>query len=154
MVTSRSGHVPVLAALLALLLVALVAPAGAQIVETRQGDANPMVSVFKSTIYGGLAGLVLGGAIELIDEDDDSDALRWGFVSGVFVGFGYGIYHIATRAEPHALLEGGSEGWALALPEPVLAVRREEPWLRDAGGVARGGERSLAVGANLLALRF
>jgi hypothetical protein len=105
------------ALLAALLLPAGARPASAQIIETRQGDSNPMVSVFKSTIYGAGAGTLLGLAVAVADEDDDSDPVRWGFVAGTFFGFAYGIYHVSTRPEPHALLERGAEGWALAPPD-------------------------------------
>jgi len=104
--------------LAALLLAALAQPATAQVIETRQGDSNPMVSVFKSTLYGAGAGTLLGLAIAVADEStDNSDAVRWGFVAGTFFGFAYGIYHVSTRPEPHALLEHGEHGWALTPPD-------------------------------------
>ncbi len=127
--------------------------AGAQIIETRQGDANPMVSVFKSTLYGGLAGLVLGLAIELADDDDDGgDAVRLGFVGGTFLGFGYGIYHVTSRSRPgSALLEGNAEGWEWSVPSPVLAVATVRPDVDAAVGppparAATPGLRASLVG--------
>lgn len=102
------------AALAALLFLAAGAPA--QIVEHREGDANPMAAVFKSTIYGGGAGALLGLAISLVDEDDDGEPVKWGFVAGTFFGFGYGLYHVSTRPEPGALLERRGGEWALASP--------------------------------------
>ena len=126
--TSRCMPGAAVVALLGLVLLAGADPAAAQLIETRQGEANPVVSIFKSTIYGGLAGLVLGGAVELIDDDDDNtDALKWGFVGGAFFGFGYGLYHVMTRPEPQALLERGPEGWKLGLPQPTLAMTSGRP---------------------------
>jgi len=110
-------HVMRCALLAALLSVPLARPAAAQVIETRQGDSNPMVSVFKSTIYGGGAGTLLGLAIAVADDGDNAEPVRWGFVVGTFFGFGYGIYHVSTRPEPQALLEHGAHGWAMAPPD-------------------------------------
>lgn len=115
-------------ALAALLAAPFAGPASAQIVETRSDDANPMVSVFKSTLYGGGAGTLLGLAIAVADNDDDGnngDAIRWGFVAGTFFGFAYGIYHVSTRPQPRALLQGGpGRAWALAPPDIRISPRR------------------------------
>jgi hypothetical protein len=118
----------------------LAPPASAQIIETRQGDANPMVSVFKSTIYGGLAGLVVGLAIAVAsDDNDDGDAIRWGFVGGTFLGLGYGIYDVATRPSPgRALLEGGAGGWSVGVPTLAFAGAVTDP--RTARALERVGE--------------
>jgi hypothetical protein len=142
------------AAILAAFL--LAGNAGAQVVETRQGDANPMVSVFKSTIYGGLAGLIVGLAIEVAEDDDDSDAIRWGFVGGTFVGLGYGIYHVSSRPEPgRALLERGDDGWEWGLPEPELAlVRPSPPALALVADRARRPEASARLHAPLVGWTF
>lgn len=122
----------------ALLPAALPRPAAAQIVETREGDANPMVAVFKSTLYGGAAGALLGLAVAVADDDENSEPIRWGFVAGTFFGFAYGIYHVSTRPEPRALLEHGPQGWAMAAPAVA-------PEIAAGGGGAR---------VRLLAVRF
>ena len=155
MPSSRRAPGAVALALLGLLMFALADPAAAQVTEVRRGEANPVVSIFKSTIYGGLAGLVLGGAIELIDDDDDSDALKWGFVGGTFFGFGYGIYHVTKRPEPYgAFLEGGEQGWALHWPQPSLTIASDAPPL-VAPQVAHLTTRSSAeVRATVLAYCF
>jgi hypothetical protein len=90
----------------ACLLIALsaVGPACADVNVERHGSENPMQEIAKSTIFGGLAGLLLGGAYALADDSgDDSDALKWGVVAGTFFGFAYGFYHVQTR--PRAMLE-------------------------------------------------
>ena len=132
-------------------LLVLVGPARSQIIEQRQGDANPMVSVFKSTIYGGLAGLLVGGAIELVKDDADGEALKWGFVVGTFLGLGYGIYHVSTRPSPFGFLEGGRDGWKLAVPTAEVRARGPEEQARDAGAEP---ERSLALRASITTYRF
>jgi hypothetical protein len=83
----------------------LAAPAHAQVRVERHGTENPMIEVFKSTIYGALAGLVVGGAIEWASEDSDGDAVKWGFITGTFVGLGFGLYWVNTRPQPRALFE-------------------------------------------------
>ena len=108
-------------------------PAGAQVTETRESSANPMVEVFKSTAYGGLAGLLLGTAIVLaVDDEDGGEVVRWGFVGGTFFGFGYGVYHVSTRPQPQgALLDRRRGEWALAMP--ALSVDRGTGPDRTAG---------------------
>lgn len=83
----------------------LAATAHAQVRVERHGAENPMVEVFKSTIYGGLAGLLVGGAIEWASEDSNGDAVKWGFITGTFVGLGFGLYWVSTRPQPKAALE-------------------------------------------------
>jgi hypothetical protein len=94
----------------ALLLVAMAGwgarSARAAVNIERQGSENPMIEVFKSTIYGGLAGLVVGSAIALAAENG-AEPVRWGFVAGTFVGLGAGIIHVSSRPQPTALLELG-----------------------------------------------
>ena len=156
MPSPRRVSSPAALALLALLLFALAEPADAQVTEIRQGDENPVVSIFKSTIYGGLAGLVLGGAIELIDDDEkDTDELKWGFVAGAFFGFGFGVYHVLNRPEPYgAFLEGGEQGWALHWPQPVLTVASAGPILVAPQASRLSAQPAAEVRAALLAYRF
>jgi hypothetical protein len=94
--------------------------AAAPVIE-RQGSENPVSEVAKSTIFGALGGLALGGAIALVSNgNNDGDIVKWGFVSGTFIGFGYGIYHVATRPKTTALLElrDGVPSLHAAMPEP------------------------------------
>lgn len=144
----------VVTASLVLLAGALTArPAAAQIIETRDSSANPMVEVFKSTIYGGLAGLMLGGALAwALESDDNADTVRWSFVGGTFLGFGYGIYHVSKRPQPRAALEHGPDGWALALPAPVLT--REEPSPLLAASAPGADRPAVTVRATLASVGF
>ena len=109
-------------ALLALALALTAArPAAAAVNVERSGAENPMVEVARSTLYGGLTGLMLGGALALVDDSHhDSDYLKWGFVTGTFFGFGYGLYHVNRRPSPEALLE--IEDGAPALHAPEVAI--------------------------------
>ena len=138
------------AVLFSLLLVAstlFASRVSAQVVETRQGEANPMVSVFKSTLYGAAAGTLLGLAVELVDGDSDFEATKWGFVGGTFFGFAYGFYHVATRSEPgSALLEMHEGGLVLAIPRLDARIREERAF-----GPAR---RSLDIRVELFTTQF
>jgi hypothetical protein len=101
------------------------APAAAAVNVERSGSENPMVEVARSTIYGGLTGLVLGGAIAWArDGDNGYNIVRWGFVAGSFFGFGYGLYHVSSRPTARALLEieGGTP--RLEVPSVVLVPGR------------------------------
>jgi len=61
--------------------------------------ADPLLTVLKNTLLGGVTGLVLGGAVSLVtDEDHRSDVLRWGFVIGTFGGFAMGV-NLAVRGD-------------------------------------------------------
>jgi hypothetical protein len=42
------------------------ATGSAQVEVQRRGEENPVLTVSKSIVYGGLAGLVLGGALALV----------------------------------------------------------------------------------------
>jgi len=85
----------------------------------RQSAENPVVEVSRSVIYGGLAGLVLGSAIALANEgNNDGDIIRWCFVGGTVVGFAAGVYFVASRPQPRAVLE--LDGGALELRAPQL----------------------------------
>jgi len=117
-----------LAALVALLPALIPDPVAAQVYEERRSESNPMVEIFKSTIYGALAGLVVGGAIELIQDDGDGEAVRWGMVSGTFLGLGVGIYYVVSRPKVRgALLEGDMGGFAFRAPVPTIERPRATP---------------------------
>jgi hypothetical protein len=115
------------------LLVGTVDPAHSQIIEERHGEANPMASVFKSTLFGGLAGLALGGAVELVKEDSNGDAAKWGLVIGTFFGFAYGVYHVASRPDPYGALNRDPDGFGFSLPRPTIRRLRPGPLAAAAG---------------------
>lgn len=103
----------------------LAHPSSAQVTVTRSGSENPMKEIATSTIYGGLAGLVLGGATALAVEENEDSIVKWFFVGGTFFGFGYGIYHVSSRPEPQALVGVGSDGRArLSVPLPGVTLGR------------------------------
>ncbi len=98
-------------------LLVLPATSLAQVEVHRGGDENPVLTVSKSILYGGLAGLVLGGALALAVEENEGEVVRWFFVGGTFVGLGAGIYHVNHRAKPSAaLFQVSPDGMHAALP--------------------------------------
>ncbi len=110
-----------LVALLALVLF----PAGgfAQVEVQRRGEENPVLTVSKSTIYGGLAGLVLGGALALAVNENEGDIVKWFFVAGTFGGFGAGVYHVTHRPAPSSALFSISSGRVdVAMPAPWFSA--------------------------------
>ena len=96
------------------LVFALLAPAARAAVNVeRTGAENPVQEIAKSTLWGGVAGLMLGLAIAVAtrSNDSDGDVIRWSFAGGTFFGFGFGVYHVMSRPSPTAMLE-------LELPGP------------------------------------
>ena len=97
----------IVAALIAVCLILAARPPGvnAAVEVNRTSSENPMAEVAKSTIYGGLAGLVLGGAIALANGHNEENIIKWSLVGGTFLGFGYGLYYVSSRPGPTAFLE-------------------------------------------------
>lgn len=96
----------------------------AQVKVIRGGNENPMVSIAKSTIYGAGTGLIMGLALALVVDEDTGEIMKWSFVSGTFVGFGVGVYHVANRSGPSSsLLQfDRSRLVKINVPEPQLAI--------------------------------
>ena len=106
------------------LIAGAAAPVRAAVNVERTGSENPMVEIARSTMYGGLTGLLLGYAVALADKGgDDGDIVRWGFVGGTFFGFGYGLYHVTSRPRPAALLD--FDRGRLELHPPALVLDPE-----------------------------
>ncbi len=101
--------------------------AEAQVTIIRGSHENPVISIAKSTLYGGATGVLLGLALTLVIDEPSEDILKWSFVGGTFGGFLYGIYHVSTRPQPTAaLLQFDTKGLAkVAVPEPQVQFNRE-----------------------------
>jgi hypothetical protein len=104
----------------AVLLGAFPAPSSAEVTVERGWYENPVVEVFRSTVYGGLAGLVVGGAIALAVGSDGGEIMRWSIVGGTAIGLGAGIAFVSRRPQPAALLELKNGGLSLHPPTPQL----------------------------------
>jgi hypothetical protein len=115
------------------LLAALLAPGG--LAKPRTAEARDAVqTILIDTLYGGAAGLLLGGVLMLVvDENSRDDTLRWGVVLGTFSGFGYGVYEV----------QKGLEEYSTILP------RIASPGRRESGG---GVDARLAAWADSLRL--
>jgi uncharacterized membrane-anchored protein YitT (DUF2179 family) len=96
-----------LSVLLSVVLLAGAAPpAGARVNVERRSDENPVVEVARSVMWGALGGAMVGAAIALADKDpNNEDPIRYGIVTGTFVGLGYGLWWSAHRPSGGAMLE-------------------------------------------------
>ncbi len=100
--------------------------------------AEPLMVVLKDTLLGGTTGLVLGGTLSLVlDDDSRSEAVRWGVVIGTFGGFAVGVA-VAARSEGDFLAEATAAGepltgWAALR----CSVARAQADLRNTPSCAR-----------------
>ena len=68
--------------------------------RTRKSGENPVMSIAKGTVWGGLGGLIIGMAIAAaVPGGPACEIMRWLFVSGTAAGFGYGIYDVTDRPQ-------------------------------------------------------
>ncbi len=105
--------------LAACLTSSVFAPAAhARVNVERTGSENPVVEVARSTIYGGLAGLVVGSALALASSSSDGQVIRWCFVGGTMVGLLAGTYYVAHRPSADAVLQ--LDGGTLQLHPPTF----------------------------------
>lgn len=112
----------------ALVLSILLAGAPGLPVRTASaGGDEGMLSIGKNAVYGALTGLLLGGVVALVsDEDSRGDAIRWGVVIGTFGGVAYGIYELST---------GDDQAFAAPDPQDAIALEMTRPGVV---GSARG----------------
>jgi hypothetical protein len=105
------------AVLLCVFLAFFASDARADVDVLRVGDENPVLTIAKATFWGGVTGLLIGGALALIADDNQEDYIKWGLVVGVFGGCAYGVYHVMSRPSAESsLLETDGETLALNLP--------------------------------------
>jgi len=88
-----------------------------------EDQESPVATIGKSTFYGALTGLLVGGAAALVAGGSAGETMKWSFVAGTAVGFAWGVYDINTRPEPKtAMLSLNSNGSStFNLPKPRLA---------------------------------
>jgi hypothetical protein len=68
-------------------------------VETRPSRRAPVAVVASDALYGGLAGLLVGGGVTLIDQGNHWDRdLMIGAGAGIIAGAVYGIYEVASAS--------------------------------------------------------
>jgi hypothetical protein len=65
-------------------------------IYVRTEEAHPFWIIGKSTMWGGLTGLMLGGAIHILGDNKESVAGK-GFAAGVIIGFAVGLYAETNR---------------------------------------------------------
>jgi len=77
-------------------LLVLVTLLTSPMVPRAAAEDSTLIRISKSTIYGGLLGILLGSAVALVVDDNRDEPIRWGLVIGVFGGFAYGVYSAST----------------------------------------------------------
>lgn len=140
------------AALVLVLILGVHDSLRAQVVEERESDSNPVVTMFRGTLYGAGTGLLLGGAYALIESDSQDetwDILKWGTAGGAIAGAAVGLVYVLLRPQPEGDADvvgmvDASNG-RVSFGAPTLLTRRV-----DRGG----GAPSLAFEARLLQARF
>ena len=89
---------------LALLALPLAATSVSWPLKAAAAEENRILTATKSALYGGAAGLLLGGVAALVAKRDDRDnAIRWGVVVGTFGGFAYGLYDVTHHKSDFSL---------------------------------------------------
>ena len=122
------------AAFTACFLLLFTVHAAAQVQVERKGEENPAVTISKSILWGGLAGLVLGGATALAVEKNEAEIVKWFSVGGVFGGLAVGVYHVATRPAPTVGLVQ-KDGDRLTVHVPSITVFQAGDDMRPRRGV-------------------
>ncbi len=115
-------------------LLLLTVQAAAQVRVERKGEENPAITITKSILYGGLAGLMLGGATALAVEKNEAEIVKWFAVGGVFGGLAVGVLHVATRPEPTVGLVQ-KDGDRLTLNVPSINVYQAGNAIKPRKGV-------------------
>jgi len=82
-----------------------------------QSFADAAWTIFRDTIGGSLAGLLVGTAVAVAADEWEGDAVRVGFVAGTFLGLGLGIYQAVKESTPAP--ETGPEKESFLIPESV-----------------------------------
>ena len=143
------------AALVLTLIVGAQDSLSAQVVETRESEGNPVVTVFRGSLYGAGTGLVLGGAYALIESDsrdETVDILKWGVAGGAIAGAAVGLLYVLFRENPQGDADVvaptaalNASGGNIGLGVPTLTASRFE----DITGRNRG-----RIEARLLQAQF
>ncbi|MBU1700737.1 MAG: hypothetical protein KJ970_01645 [Candidatus Eisenbacteria bacterium] len=95
---------------------------------------EPMLTITKNTLYGALTGLVLGGTLTLVvDEEKRDDVVRWGVVIGTFGGFGFGLYTASRGGEDYLSRWNPQETADVCTIPGPLALRLDPPLARWTG---------------------
>jgi hypothetical protein len=109
--------------------------------QAGEGQESSVATVGKSTFYGALTGLLVGGAAALVGGGNSGDILKWSFVAGTSVGLIWGIHDASTGPERNsAMFSLKSDGsTTFALPTPQLRA---------------GGDGDFGVGMTVFSLSF
>jgi len=95
--------------------------------HAEEGHESSVATVGKSTFYGALTGLLVGGATALVAGGNSGEILKWSFVAGTSVGLIWGIHDVSTRPEQNsAMFSLKSDGSTMvSLPKSQLSIRAD-----------------------------
>jgi len=92
---------------------------------------EPIMTIAKNMLLGGATGMILGGTLTLVvDEDQRGEVVRWGVVIGTFAGFALGTA-LALRGDEDLLSAAPTPK---RLPPPEAGHPRAGPPLPGAAG--------------------
>jgi hypothetical protein len=129
----------------------------AQVVEERESEGNPVVTVFRGTLYGAGTGLLLGGAYALIESDgaeETRDILRWGVAGGAIAGATVGLLYVLLRPQPEGDADVVSPDVTGALYVSNSGVDFGAPTLLTSRREDIAGRPTSRIEARLLQARF
>ena len=108
--------------ILAVLMIAITALNGTA--QAAEDQESSVVTVGKSTFYGALTGLLVGGAAALVSGGSSGEILKWSFVGGTAAGLIWGVHDVSTRPEHgSAMFSLKSDGSTkVSVPKPQLIL--------------------------------
>jgi hypothetical protein len=104
-------------------------PSTTVVTPTREEEArrrrSPMAIVALDALYGGVAGLLVGGGVALINEGDDwQEALMIGAGAGILVGTAVGVVHAYSENSDEAdARRTAFDGQGSTVRDPVITTR-------------------------------
>lgn len=79
-------------------------------IETRAPQRAPVAVVATDAVYGGLAGLLVGSGVTLIDQGSHWQRdLMVGAGIGIIAGAAYGIYEVASASSPGPVVRAAAD---------------------------------------------
>jgi hypothetical protein len=93
--------------------------------EEERPRRSPMAIVALDALYGGLAGLLVGGGVALINEGDDwEEALMIGAGAGILVGTAVGVVHAySENSDEDDARRTAFDGQGSTVRDPVITAR-------------------------------
>lgn len=92
--------------------------------ERERSTRSPMATIAMDALYGGVAGLLVGGGVALINEGDNwGQALMIGAGSGILVGTAVGVVHAYALNRDESPRRVAFDGYGSTVRDPVIKNR-------------------------------